>query len=334
MNEFVALGFDGGGSHCRAALVSPQGKILGVGTAGPANIKSVGLGNAVESLHQAVTRAWDHCDFAKRRAAAAFLGLAGAGSPEDRDLLTQAAIEAGMAAPGCVWADHDLRIALAGALGGAAGIVIAAGTGSAAYGRTEDGHSWQAGGWGWLMDDPGSGYWLGRRALRAAVEEADERGKPTSLTNLIIEQMGLNSIRDITEKLYGPKKAPAPIQKIVGLAPLVTSAANEGDPVARRILSEGCSELVRMAQAVARKLDWTNAPIPVSAIGGVARSGNYFVSTLESALAEVLPEAVLRQPMLPPVLGAVYLALQKSGQKFSPDFIAALSSQPEAAGLW
>ncbi len=234
----------------------------------------------------------------------------------------------------CVWANHDLRIALAGALGGDAGIVIVAGTGSAAYGRTEDGQSWQAGGWGWLMDDPGSGYWLGRRALRAIAEEADDRGKPTSLTNLIVQQMGLNSIRELRDKLYGPKKTVTPIQKITGLASLVTSAAEDGDQVARRILSEGCSEIIRMVQAVALNLDWTNAPIQVSAIGGVARSGNYFVSTLERALAEVLPKAILRQPLLPPVLGAVYLALKKSGQKLSTDFFATLSSQPEAAGLW
>ena len=139
----------------------------------------------------------------------------------------------------CVWANHDLRIALAGALGGDAGIVIVAGTGSAAYGRTEDGQSWQAGGWGWLMDDPGSGYWLGRRALRAIAEEADDRGKPTSLTNLIVQQMGLNSIRELRDKLYGPKKTVTPIQKITGLAPLVTSAAEDGDQVAKENLERG-----------------------------------------------------------------------------------------------
>ena len=237
-----------------------------------------------------------------------------------------------MAAPGCVWADHDLRIALAGALGGAPGIVIVAGTGSAAYGRTENGQSWQAGGWGWLIDDPGSGYWLGRRALRAIVHAHDGRGPKTALEPAVLQTLGLPSIDELTDKLYGPDILGT--AGISALAPLVTRAAEDGDPAAVAIVREGCAELVHMAAAAAEKLGWASGEFPVSAIGGVARSGNYFVSTLESALAEVLPRAILRQPMLPPVLGAVYLALQKSGQKLSTDFFAILSSQPEAEGLW
>ncbi len=332
MKDFGALGFDGGGTRSRAVLVSPQGEIIGTGLVGPANVKRNGLENSIKALEEAFALAWKDSGLKKRPADAAFLGCAGVSSQKDRDRFKQAVVEAGISSPNKVWVDHDLRIALAGALGGAPGIVIVAGTGSAAYGRTNDGCAWQAGGWGWKIDDFGSGYWLGQQALKAAAHEVDGRGKPTSLSQSILEQLGIKSIGDLTENLYGPNQIG--VHEIAQLARIVIREAEMGDGVAGEIAEEGFAELARMTLAVAQKLDWEKETVKVSAIGGVARSGDYFTSTLKSKLNTVLPGAILNPPILPPVLGAAFLALQKSEAKTVEHFMLKLQGNPKADDLW
>jgi N-acetylglucosamine kinase-like BadF-type ATPase len=70
---------------------------------------------------------------------------------------------------------HDTVTALAGASSAQPGVVVIAGTGSIAYGRLADGREAQAGGWGYMMGDEGSGYDIGREALRAATQAQDGR---------------------------------------------------------------------------------------------------------------------------------------------------------------
>ena len=72
---------------------------------------------------------------------------------------------------------NDALIALQAGVGDAPGIVIVSGTGSIAYGRNDHGEASRAGGWGYVLGDEGSGYWIGRLALRAVVRHADGRGR-------------------------------------------------------------------------------------------------------------------------------------------------------------
>ncbi len=334
MNDFVALGFDGGGTRSRAVLVNSGGEIIGVGSAGPSNLKSVGLEMAIRSLEETVSLAWKDSGLRERPADAAFLGFAGAGAQEDRELLKQSVIQAKVSQPEKLAVDHDLRIALAGALGGDPGIVIVSGTGSAVYGRTADGLAGQAGGWGWLLGDPGSGYWLGRQALKAVVKEADGRGKPTSLTPAMAAHFGLDSIHGSKEKLYEKTRGQGSVLRIAALAPVVIAAAENGDEVAGEIVRSGCSELANMALAVARKLGFETEPVAISAIGGVAGSGRFFTSALETALAAILPDASLQPPLLPPVLGAALFAMEVVYDGPIQDLAASLENHPKASGLW
>ena len=82
---------------------------------------------------------------------------------------------------------NDALIALQAGVGDAPGIVIVSGTGSIAYGRNDRGEASRAGGWGYVLGDEGSGYWIGRLALRAVVRHADGRGRATSLTPRLLD---------------------------------------------------------------------------------------------------------------------------------------------------
>jgi N-acetylglucosamine kinase-like BadF-type ATPase len=76
-------------------------------------------------------------------------------------------------------------------------VVVIAGTGSAAWGRNTAGESWQAGGWGWLTDDKGGGYWLALRGLAAACEAADGRGMATELGVRAESFFGAGGLREL-----------------------------------------------------------------------------------------------------------------------------------------
>ncbi|CAF4867733.1 unnamed protein product, partial [Rotaria magnacalcarata] len=53
------------------------------------------------------------------------------------------------------------------------GVVIIAGTGSNCVVYNGDGSSKRAGGWGHLLGDEGSGYWIAQRAIKRVFDHAD-----------------------------------------------------------------------------------------------------------------------------------------------------------------
>jgi glucosamine kinase len=198
----LVIGIDGGGTNTRAALAAETGEVLGIGLAGPSNYDDVGVAIARRNIGAAVRQAWQQAGRKRRPADAAFLGMAGVVSDDDRATIRQIAEQLRLAPPDRIGVDHDIRIALAGGLAGQPGIALIVGTGSSCYGRTADGRSWRAGGWGHLLDDFASGYYLGLQAMVAAVRAADGRSPQTRLLPLVMESLGLRDINELMRRLY------------------------------------------------------------------------------------------------------------------------------------
>src|SRR5690606_8774057 len=130
---------------------------------------------------------------------AACAGVAGFSSFEGND--AQALFEA--VAPAHVWQAYpDLHIALAGGTGGRPGVVVIGGTGSVAFGRNAEGREHRVGGWGYLLSDEGSGFWIGREALIAVLHCMDGRGPHTILTDRVAEAVGAPGPRAIVRYSY------------------------------------------------------------------------------------------------------------------------------------
>ena len=128
----VVLGIDGGGSATRAVLADEHGNVLGRGAAGPCNPLAVGVEQSRASIDAAVSAAWMTAHQDRRPADAAALGIAGLISTGLCSQMESVAADLALSSnPGRV--THDLHIALAGGLGGRAGVVLVSGTGSAAY---------------------------------------------------------------------------------------------------------------------------------------------------------------------------------------------------------
>jgi len=310
--EQTVIGIDGGGTRTRVVLANTQGVVLGVGEGGSGNYHDVGADQVCANVELALEQAWEAAGLCRTEADAAFFGLGSIAAAADREVIRKLARQIGIAPDQCVGVDHDLRIALAGGLVGQPGIVLIAGTGSSCYGRAEDGRTWRAGGWGPMLDDVGSGGWLGLQSMIAAVREADGRGDPTVLTARVLDALQINEVDEILKRVDAQGLAR---REKAALGRLVTQAASEGDVVAQQIIARGAAELAELIATVAQQLDLIESlgTVPVAVTGGLTSAGDVFMDPLREAVQRRAPQCEVIEPSLPPVLGAVLLAIELLG---------------------
>src|SRR5947209_12840064 len=174
------LGVDGGASKTAALVTDDTGRALGDGLARPSNHLRVGIETAARNIERAVNKALVAADVASREIVWAYCGIAGADHPAHRqEVVDSLSI---FFPRGNFTVDNDARIALTGAIGFGAGIVIIAGTGSVAFGRNDAGEELRAGGWGPTIGDEGSGFAIARAGLSAVLRAYDGRGGKTVMT--------------------------------------------------------------------------------------------------------------------------------------------------------
>src|SRR4030095_17024111 len=145
---------------------------------------------------------------------------------------------------------NDALIALVAAAGDAPGVVIISGTGSIVYGRNANGEASRAGGWGHMIGDEGSGYWIGREALSAVMRASDGRGPATRLTAAILAHLNLNDLSRLPRIVYDRE---TPRMTGAALGPIGPEGADRGDVVPCRILERAVDELVLAAHSFASR---------------------------------------------------------------------------------
>ncbi|PYX09496.1 MAG: hypothetical protein DMG88_05905 [Acidobacteria bacterium] len=294
----IFLGIDGGGSKT-TCLVGDENSILGNGSAGPSNVIRVGEVETRASLNNAIQQA---CGAARVRPAEIHrtcVGLSGAARPEisavARRLLSEMV-------SGEVEIVGDTTITLAAAFGNGPGVIVIAGTGSIAYGRNTAGETMRAGGWGFAISDEGSGHWIGRAAVTAAMRSLDENGK-SPLLERILKTWKLES----RDELVVAANATLP-PDFATLVPLVLAASDAGDVTACTVLESAGAELARVAKIVISRLFQQEPKPRVAMSGGVFQNSvlvrEHFYKSLRSAFAGV----VICDDIVDPVRGALELA--------------------------
>ena len=299
-------GIDGGATHTRVAVATDNGIVRGCGRGGPSNVDNVSLAEARMALSQALGQALQEAGTSHGPMTAAFFGMAGVVSEADRQIIHGLARSLPELDGTLVQVDHDIRIALAGSMPDDVGIVLIVGTGSSCYGRRADGRHHQTG-WGYLLDDQGSSYSIGLEAMKAAVREFDGRGDRTTLTQPVLEHLGISSILEILHALHHRRLS---IEQIAAFAPTVVKHAEEGDHLADQILRRGAAALADMVVAVAKRLDFLHQVVPVALVGGLVDASPFYAQLIEGTIRERLHRLRMVEASLPPVLGAVRLALQ------------------------
>lgn len=304
MNEPLFVGIDGGGSKLRVAIVNAGLEALETVEAGSVNPSLIGRAEAARRIRAGLRQALHQADLEHERIAAAGLGIAGA-SNRHSDVWLRAVLRPILPKTRLV-ASSDLEIALVGALAQRHGILLLAGTGSAAYGRKPGGANLQVGGWGYLLGDEGGSFWIGARLLRHVIRNFDNGGEAnlSPLSRGCLESLGLSAPRELIAWVYRSEDPPA--SRVARLAPYVMERAVAGDERAIGILRCAAKHLARQAETLRRRLDYADAPLAFA--GGLLESDNWLSREVARRLG-LISRPVAKYP---PVIGAALLAKLES----------------------
>lgn len=297
------IGVDGGASKTAAIVVDEDGRKIGAGLAGGSNHLRVGIEEATRNVEKAVNIALREAHIAINDVEYTYCGIAGADHPAHRQRVVSSLSV--FFPRGNFIVDTDARIALTGAVGFGAGIVVISGTGSVAFGRNAAGEEARSGGWGPTLGDEGSGFWIAREGLSAIVRAHDGRGFATLMTDLLCEEYDMCSPAELPRFVYATTTH---VDDIARYGKLVIEAAQAGDAVASDILARAGSELAHCVLAIARRLHMADGPFPVAYVGGAFHAGELLLNPMRLRLQRDAPGATLQPPQLSPVEGAAMMA--------------------------
>ncbi|MEX5294098.1 BadF/BadG/BcrA/BcrD ATPase family protein [Kocuria sp. CPCC 205268] len=285
----ILIGLDIGGTTTHG-LRSEDGHPVRETVGGSANVQNVSPGEASRALAGVL---------GELGASGADVVVAGAGGVDtDADAEALRALIAPHAGAARVVVVHDTRLVLA-AGGCRTGIAVIAGTGSAAWGAAPDGREARAGGWGHLLGDEGSGYWLGRELVRRALARLDDGLLPDALDRAVLAHCGIDEPGRLIQRFH----ARADRGFWAGLSRVAFEAAPHDDD-ALQLVDRAAAALADLAATVARRLELTG---PVVVGGGLARHQPLLRQRLrEASAARGLGE--LRVLERDPVHGAAVLA--------------------------
>jgi N-acetylglucosamine kinase-like BadF-type ATPase len=301
VSDALVIGLDIGGTSTRALVASLAGDRVGTGTAGGGNPTSHGAEAAAAQLAKALSEALGATDPTRVRAGT--IGLAGVArllaDPASRAAFDRAWADAGLTCP--YELIGDALVAYASGTASPDGSVLIAGTGAIAVtirgfalDRVSDGH-------GWLLGDAGSGFWLGREAVRATLADMDA-GRPLGrLSKAVVDalmgpsagvpstgraDLGTLSARDQVDLLVQRVTRRPPVE-LAQLAPLVIAAQAAGDPTATALLGEAARLLTESVARIREPGDTS----PIVLAGGLLVGETPLAPAVESELTARWPGA-------------------------------------------
>lgn len=296
-----SIGFDGGGTKTHCVVLDAQGNIVGEGHGGPSNPLRSGFDEAFRSISEAAAAALKIAGLHTRDITGVCAGLAGAGRRNVVRRMTVFLAQEFTRATALVTTDYE--IALEAAVGPGPGIVLIAGTGSAAYGRNAAGETARAGGYGPWVGDEGSAFEIGRRAVAAVARARDLDAPVTLLTEMIPAALECPDWDDLVLRIMKN-----PDEVFPKLFRVVADAANSDDSAAKEILFTSAIGLGNLAMIVVRRLKMKNEEFPLVKCGGVFGHSKMLDDLLDSVLVSGALRAKNSRLDISPAVGAARIA--------------------------
>jgi N-acetylglucosamine kinase-like BadF-type ATPase len=296
------VGVDGGASKTVALIGTEYGRILGRGESGSSNYHNVGAAAASRAIKKAVIEAQKQTGLREVRLELAVVALAAVDSEIDRAAAVRFVRRTKIARTSYVV--HDSVAALYAATQGKPGIIVISGTGSVAAGVNEAGEYARTGGWGYLIDDEGSAFDIGRKALTRAFRMLDGRARPTNLISILKRKFQVRMLEDALSLIYANGVS---VEEVARLASLVSRAASR-DKACEEILNNAGITLAELACAVARRLRMTDDSFELATVGGSFKSGRHLLKPFTARIKSECPRARVIRLKVEPARGAFLLA--------------------------
>jgi N-acetylglucosamine kinase-like BadF-type ATPase len=306
------LGVDGGGTKTSFLLLNEDGRAAGSATLGTLDWFQIGPDGIRNTLAEGIGQVCVQAGIDPSQLAYAVLGIPCLGDEliDEVPIVEEFVRDVLGSTP--FRAVNDAEVGWAGSLACRPGIHLVAGTGAIGYGVDQDGRAARASGWGHMIGDEGSAYWLGRQLIAAFTREADGREERSMLYEVVREHCRIADdfelLRVVQQEWSWSR------EQIAGLAKLVYQAAQGGESKAIKLYEQAAYELSLIVHAIYRKL-WsgetagTRTPISVSYSGGVFRAGSFILEPLKRYLPE--DTYTLVTPQIEPVAGAALYAYKE-----------------------
>ena len=261
------IGIDAGGSKSEAALCDQDLKLIARNRFEGLNLRGLNPNIAASQVKRIIEQLTYQGGILPYHVKLTVLAAAGAGEAKTREQV-EASCYSYMPTQ-AVKVITDTEAALAGAFKDESGIVVIAGTGSIAYGSDAEGNLRRAGGYGYILGDKGSGFWIGRQGLKICLD-AHFNGKKVKWAEEIYQMWELSNIEEALEIIYKLEK---PAAKIAEIAPIVMRAAVEGSDEAKSIIASAGEKLCELIYTLADRL-YLEGKTKVCLLGGIFKDNS------------------------------------------------------------
>ena len=306
------MGVDGGATKTLAAVFDLQERCVYLGHGASSNPDAVGPHTATDSLMKATDEAIARAGIELDGLDAAVLAVAGT----DTDAV---ATHVRALRPNSWVVVNDVVGAWAAATGARPGVGVISGTGSNVFGVGADGRAWRAGGWGHLLGDEGSGYWLAVQSIKAALRDRERSGPETALSVAATAFFEVPTVEALATLIYSKPLAKG---EIAAFAIETARVAHAGDEVARGLYERAATELGKQVAAVIAQTGLADS-FPVGLIGSAFKAGALFVEPLAATVHRFAPGASVAVVEMAPVGGCLLLAARLAGCELSGETVHA-----------
>lgn len=292
------IGVDAGGTKTEAVAYSLDGSPLSTGLAGHGNLlinEEAATANILSAVRQCLSPLnFQDCVYI-------YIGIAGFGGLNNTRAIEEA-IRCAFDVPFTI--DNDGIIAHAALLQGENGIMTISGTGSVSIGKFNE-QIVMKGGWGHLLGDLGSGYWIALEAFKKMAEEEDENLPYSPTTFMLLEKLNYREVKDIKKYIYSSSK-----NEIASFVPSIAELANQNDQWAQYILSEAGKHLAQTTLASYRSLPFSK-DVKIAVKGSVLTKITIVQAAFIAKIKEKIPGAQFILDDVSSTLGCYYLAMEK-----------------------
>jgi N-acetylglucosamine kinase-like BadF-type ATPase len=292
------IGVDGGGTKTEAAAYDLEGSPISMGRSGYGNLlidEAQATANILASIEQCMA------PLNSRDCCYLYLGLAGYGGVTDTRNIEEALRQA-FDVPFTIV--NDAVIAHAALLKGEDGILTISGTGSVCIAKYAESVI-MTGGWGHLLGDQGSGFWIAMEAFKRMTLEEDFQHSNSLLTTKILTMLGYEKITDIKKFIYTSTKG-----EIASVVPLIVEGADDGDETAQTILKRAGGHLADITLAAYSQLSFSS-PVTIAVKGSILTNIPIVQAAFIDKIIEKKSETQFILDEVSSTVGCFYLAMKR-----------------------